>query len=105
MSIHSDFYFLNYQGENMDQILNPAFSGAQTKQGGLRKPIGLNDHNTLKSADHYGDQEKWEVRTGGKSTNYPDRKGKNRCIYRGFIKGPTGFVQNLEEEGPHEETD
>ena len=80
MSIYSDFYFKNYQGENMDQVLNPAFSGAQTKQGRLRKPIGLNDHNTLKSADHYGDQEKMGDKDRGGSTNYPDRE-REKQVY------------------------
>ena len=79
----------------MDQVLDPAsralWRGCNSK--GPRGGIGLNGDTTFNQADHYCDQENHGKR--GESTNYPAGKGKKRCIYRGFIRGPTGFVPNL----------
>ena len=50
-------------------------------------------------------RKKWGIWTGGEVLTTQIEKGKNRCIYRGLIRGPTGFVPNLEVVGLLEETD
>ena len=50
-------------------------------------------------------RKKWGIRTGGEVLTTQIEKGKNRCIYRGFVRGPTEFVPNLAVEGLLEETD